>query len=166
MRVAILRSLDRVKTAEGWESVTRGQEATFPFWLAARLQEKGLVEIRENLVTPEDLSKSLMVEKGLSRGVLSKLRESFYYEARDVLNKVKEEGDREPSKLLTIMRIEADFYDLARLRLMKLISMASLGGSPEKVTENMLVEERVLFNALKRHIEGWFNEVVGDGRRD
>ncbi|MCD6428466.1 MAG: hypothetical protein J7L12_02485 [Desulfurococcales archaeon] len=165
VRVAVLRDLGRIRTESGWETFNRGEEAFLPLWLAKDLEKRGFVEIRENPLSEVDLAKYLIVERGLPRGKFQNLRDRFYLEARDLYKRLKsrvQEGRLNAKELLATIKVEADLKDIVSIRMNKIIQVALLGGKLEEFEEQLLLEEKVLFNYTKNLISMWYKEVLGD----
>ena len=83
----------------------------------------------------------------------------FYHEAKELLNKVKSDSIPNIDAAISAVRLESNLRDLIRLRLNKIISMASLGIKVEKFEDNLTIEELVLFNLLTRIISEWLNQL-------
>ena len=163
VRVAVLKDLGRIPTNEGWERLSRGEERELPYWIASALQGRGFVEIREQRLSDVDIGKHLVVEKSMSRGELSKLKENFYFEARELMWKLKEHGGLGTEKLLQVMRLEADFKDIITLRLNKIVNIVLLGAKLEDYDDSLLVEEKILFQHLGDLLSSWVKGVVEGG---
>lgn len=169
VRVAVLRDLGRIRTEGGWETFNRGEEAFLPLWLAKSLEKKGFVEVRETPLSEVELAKYLIVERGLPRGKFQSLRERFYLEARDLYKKLKSrvsEGRVNAKELLATIKVEADLKDIISIRMNKIIQVALLGGKLEEFEEQLLLEEKILFNHTKNLVSTWFKEVLGDVQRE
>ncbi|MCD6084218.1 MAG: DNA replication complex GINS family protein [Desulfurococcales archaeon] len=167
VRVAVLRDLGRVRTEGGWEVFSRGEEAFLPLWLAKELERKGFVEIRETPLTEVDMAKYLIVERSHPRGKFQSLKERFYLEARELYRKLKakiEEKRMSAKDLLASIKVEADLQDIVNIRVSKIIQVALLGGKLEDFEEQLLLEEKVLFNCAKNLVDSWVREVLGDVR--
>ena len=165
VRVAVLRDLGKVRTESGWEVFNRGEEAFLPLWLAKELEKRGYVEIREGHLSEVDLAKYLIVERSLPRGKFQNLKDRFYLEARNLYRRLKseiKEKQLSAKDLLAAIKVEADLKDIISIRMNKIIQVALLGGKLEDFEEQLLLEEKILFNYAKDLFNVWFKEVLGD----
>jgi len=165
VRVAVLKDIGTIRYEEGWESIRRGEEVTIPLWLASILESRGHVEVREQKVTDVEISKYLLIEKGLKGGEFLRLKDNFYVDVMRLLKEIKEikrSGDVSDAIFKTV-RVEADLKDFIRMRLRKIVQIALLGREPETYYQSLLLEERVLLKKLSDIIKLWVKVILGHG---
>jgi len=159
VKAVVLKDLGKVPLDGEVTTITRGQEVELPKWLANFLATLGYVELREQHLTIDEVSRDLMSEKGLGKSSLVKLRDDFYSEAKELLSRVKSGSLSNIDAAINAVRLESNLRDLMRLRLNKIVSIASLGVKVEKFEDNLTIEELVLFNFLTRIISEWLNQL-------
>ncbi len=160
VRTAVLRDLGSIRIGNDWINVRRGEEVSIPLWLADILESRGSVEIKEQKLSDVDISKYLLIERGLKSSEFQKLKPSFYFEIKTLLKRMKERGSEHiETYIMRLARTEADVKDLIRIRMRKLVQIALLSKKPEEYMPLVLIEERILLNELIKDIRGWFEEV-------
>ncbi len=163
VKTAVLRDLGKLKVGDEWISVRRGEEISLPMWLALILETRGSVEFREQRVSDVDISRFLLIEKGLKSSEFQKLKPTFYLDVKTLLNRLKRlDKERIETYLLRYARAEADVKDLIRIRLRKIVQIALLSKNPEEYMPSILLEERVLLTELIKDLRGWLKEVSGN----
>ncbi|MEM2810384.1 MAG: hypothetical protein QW187_01000 [Candidatus Korarchaeum sp.] len=128
--------------------IYKGVETEVPRWLAEILDEEGLCDtVTEN---PEVLSERLYREKVSL--ILSELPQETFYIIREVLKKSPENS-----------LIRRDAIDLVNRRLSKLMDYlkASILLTSRRPPKNLLIEELILYNALKLVISEWLRSFLG-----
>jgi len=163
VKVAALKDLDSIRGDDSWERIRRGEEVDIPLWLALILEPKGYVEIRESKVSDVDVSKYLIIEKSMKGGEFLKLRDTFLIDSLRLLNNLRKsqsEG-KASDEVFKLIRVEADFKDLIRMRLRKITQIALLGKEPEEYYNSLLLEERVLLKKLYDIINSWMKVITG-----
>ncbi len=162
VKVAVLRDLGHVRSEDGWELISRGEEASLPLWLALTLESKGYIELRDQRISDVDISKYLLIEKSLKGSEFLKLKNTFYVETSELLSKLRKLASKEDMRevLLRLVRVEADLKDLIRMRLRKIVQIALLGKEPEDYFQSLLLEERVLLRKLSETIKQWMKVVI------
>ncbi len=157
-KVAVLKDLGDVRTANGWEEFRRGDEANLPYWMALGLMREGYVELRESSVSEADVGRNLLVERSLRGRDFSNVKERFYVEVRELIKKLEEEGT--PQSYLRASKLRSSLVDFVRIRLRKMINAAFLSSKPEEMVERLLPDERPLFLELANEIQEWVKEVT------
>ncbi|MCD6324549.1 MAG: DNA replication complex GINS family protein [Desulfurococcales archaeon] len=163
VRVAVLKSLGKVKVEGRWEAFEKGDEASLPLWLSEELRKLGYVDPREQELTDSDVGKYLMVEKGLKSNEFASLRERFYLEARELLKELREGAPKRSEDVLRAIKLEGNLSDLQRIRTRKIVQIAFLGGKVEEFADKLLPEERALFTLIREMLSEWSAEVLGSG---
>ncbi len=159
VRVAILKDLGKVPVDGDVVAISRGQEVELPRWLARTLSELGVVEFRYGLLTPDDVSKYLISEKSTGRSSLTKLKEDFYHEVRELLGKVKASSVDADSAMAAI-RLESNLRDLIRLRVNKIVNITVLGTRVESFEESLTIEELLLYKLLNDLLSSWLSKLL------
>lgn len=159
VKVAVLRDLGKVPLDGEIVNMVKGQETELPKWLCLVLSKFGYVELRHQQLGVDDVSKYLMSEKGLSKSTLTKLREDFYIQVRELLTRAKS-NIADVDSVMSIVRLESNLRDLTRLRLNKIVGTALIGAKVEKFEENLTLEEIVLFKLLNEMLNQWLNIVL------
>jgi DNA replication factor GINS len=159
VKVAVLKDLGRLLIDNDVMNVSRGQEIELPKWLATVLARLNIVELKYSPLTIDDVSKYLITEKSLSKSAISKLRNDFYIESRELLSRVKS-SSLDADSAITAIRLESNLRDLIRLRLSKILSVATLGIKVEKFEDNLTLEELLLLKLLNELISTWLNLIA------
>ncbi|MEM2376201.1 MAG: hypothetical protein QXZ10_01110, partial [Sulfolobales archaeon] len=58
------------------------------------------------------------------------------------------------------IRLESNLRDLIRLRMNKIVSIATLNARLEKLEENLTIEELLLFKLLNDLLSSWLNQLA------
>lgn len=159
VKVAVLRDLGKVPLDGEVVSMAKGQETELPKWLGLVLSRFGYVELRHQQLNVDDVNKYLMSEKGLSKSTLTKLREDFYIQVRELLTRARS-NIADVDSIIGIVRLESNLRDLIRLRLNKIVGTALIGAKVEKFEENLTLEEVILFKLLNEVLNQWLNMVL------
>ena len=160
VRVAVLKDLGKVHVEGVWETYQRGDEAGIPYWIAAFLEERGDVEIREPKLSETDIGKYLMIERRMRGSSFHTLKERFYLEAKELIKKLKEEGRKNPENIVKAVKVEGNLSDIVRIRLRKILNAAFLSTKIDEISEKLLPEERGLLLELSATIQRWFDGVT------
>ncbi|MEM4520053.1 MAG: hypothetical protein QXD94_06420 [Sulfolobales archaeon] len=159
VKVVVLKDLGKLPINGEVTTVSRGQEIDLPRWLANALSELGATEIKYHPTTPDDVGKYLISEKSMGKSSLAKLREDFYRDVKDLLSRVKSSSIDADSAIAAI-RLESNLRDLIRLRMNKIVSIATLNARLEKLEENLTIEELLLFKLLNDLLSSWLNQLA------
>lgn len=159
VKVAVLKDLGRAPVDGDFINLSRGQEVDLPRWLGEVLLRLNYVELRQQVLSIDDVSKYLMSEKGLSKSSLTKLREDFYYQIKELLSKSRSSLISVDSAI-GVIRLESNIRDLIRLRVNKIVSIALLGAKVDKFEDNLTSEELLLFRLLNELINSWVNNLI------
>ncbi|MCC6022616.1 MAG: hypothetical protein LM560_05835 [Desulfurococcaceae archaeon] len=164
VKVAVLKDLGRLIIDNEVMNVSRGQEVELPKWLATVLAKLNIVEFKYGPLTIDDVSKYLVTEKSLSKSAISKLRDDFYIESRELLSRVKSSSLDADSAIIAI-RLESNLRDLIKLRLNKILNIATLSVKVEKFEDNLTLEEQLLLKLLNELISTWLNLITVEAVR-
>ncbi len=163
VKVAVLKDLGRFTWSEGSEILSKGSEASLPYWLAKVLSEGKYVDIREPTTTYQDVAKALVTEKSLKESEFSQLRSKFFVEVKDLFKLLKKESISNPDTAITLVKLESVSDDLIQLRLRKLLRLVLLSrNNIDDYLDKVLPEERVLLMILHTLVSTWRKEVLSD----
>lgn len=128
--------------------IYKGVETEVPRWLADILEEEGVCDILTE--DPEVLSEKLYKEKVSL--VFSELPQGAFCMVREVLRNSPENS-----------LIRRDAIDLVNRRLGKLMDYlkASILLTSKRPPKNLLIEELILYNALRLVISEWLRSFLG-----
>lgn len=128
--------------------VYKGVETEVPRWLAEVLEEEGLCEVPAE--KSDVLSEKLYKEKVSL--ILSELPQETFHMIREVLRKSPENS-----------LIRRDAIELVNRRLSKLMDhlKASILLTSKRPPKNLLIEELILYNALRLVISEWLRSFLG-----
>jgi len=145
VRIVAKRDLDLERLGM---RIFKDVETEVPRWLAEILEEEGVCEVLRE--SPEVISEKLYREKVSI--LFAELPQGMFQLIRDVIR-----GSPEDSL------IRRDATELVNRRLGKLMDYlkASILLTSKKPPKNLLIEELILYNALKSIIEEWMRSFVG-----
>jgi len=145
VRIVAKRDLDLERLGM---RIFKDVETEVPRWLAEILEEEGVCEVLRE--SPEVISEKLYREKVSI--LFAELPQGMFQLIRDVIR-----GSPEDSL------IRRDATELVNRRLGKLMDYlkASILLTSKKPPKNLLIEELILYNALKLIIEEWMRSFVG-----
>ncbi len=158
VKAVVLKDLGRIPVDGDVVTVSRGQEVELPRWLAKALSDLGVVEFRHTPTTPDDVSKYLISEKSMGKSSMTKLREDFYHEIRELLSTVKA-SSVDADTAMAAIRLESNLRDLIRLRINKIVSVTTLSAKLERFEENLTIEELLLYRLLNDLLSSWLNQL-------
>ncbi|MEO3992997.1 MAG: hypothetical protein QN229_01635 [Desulfurococcaceae archaeon TW002] len=157
VKVAVFRDLGKLTVGSSTELLSRGVEASIPFWLAELLSKDGSVEIKENMLEPREVAMALISERGSDEKDFAKLKSRFYLEIRKLIRKTREASTKEPEAAVSLLKLESNLDDLIQYRLRKITKIAVLSteGEIDEYLDKVLIEEGTLLKILKSIISGW-----------
>ncbi|MEM0361572.1 MAG: hypothetical protein QXH57_04405 [Sulfolobales archaeon] len=158
VKAVVLKDLGKVPIDGDVVTVSKGQEVELPRWLARTLSELGVVEFREPPITSDDIGKYLISEKSMGKTSLTKLREDFYHEVKELLSRIKTSSIDADSAIAAI-RLESNIRDLIRLRINKIVNVTVLHARLERFEENLTLEELLLHRLLNDLLTSWLNQL-------
>lgn len=165
VKVAVLKDLGRVPVDGEITNIAKGQETELPRWLGEVLSKLNYVELRHQQLSIDDVSRHLVGERRLSKSSLTKLRDDFYSQARELLAMAKS-SLTDVDSAIGIVRLESNLRDLIRLRVSKIVGTALIGAKVEKFEDNLTLEEAVLFKLLSEMISLWANGILRGARNE
>jgi len=138
-----------------------GNEYSTKFWIAKQLVKAGIVRFPEEEMI--DIAKLLRIqwtERIQSVSQVSSLPETFYPKLRYFLSEVKASSRNSMEKMREYERVKWLSQDIATCRLKKIISLASASDSADQILRNLTVEERTLYENLRRIISEWKSKIL------
>ncbi|ABP96184.1 protein of unknown function DUF1288 [Metallosphaera sedula] len=145
----------------GMEEVklAKGSQSELPSWLIEVLEPEGYVS--QIPVTIEEISKYLYQEKQNATvpGSLVQIPWDFYMRARYTLKKLS--GSSSPSDLENYRRLSYMVNELQRLRIRKIVQLASLNVFDQTLINKMTPEENLVFQDLRLSLT-----LIGEGDGD
>ncbi|MCD6088239.1 DNA replication complex GINS family protein [Candidatus Bathyarchaeota archaeon] len=161
-RVIALRSSPKIELA-GFTvgPFEEGNEYEVRRWVAERLEEEGIVRLRED----EELSSSTLYpilhrERIQPLSSLSSLPEDFYPRLRRILESLKKASRLSPDKMREYEYVENLSKDIVSCRLKKIVSLASTLSQRSQLVRNLTPEETALYNELTRIINEWRSRIL------
>lgn len=133
-----------------------GNEYSLKFWIARQLEKAGVVRFAEEDML--DIAKLLRIqwtERIQSVSQVSSLPETFYPRLRYLLAELKTSSRNSMEKMREYERAKWLSQDIVTCRLKKIISLASTSESIDQLLRNLSVEERILYEDLRRIISEW-----------
>jgi len=143
---------------------SKGERYSLPLWVALELARKGVVK----LVEPPELSTEELIrvhsrETRLSKGLAAELPGDFYPRLRRLLARVRDDAQRDPSRLAELGRLQHMARDIVDVRLKKIVSLASSVARSPLTRKYLTPEEELLFDVIGDLADAWREKVVGIG---
>jgi len=138
-----------------------GKEYEVRLWIAAELKKAGIARIRmEDPLTLMMLNKIHWKERVQTSQKLTSLPENFYPKLRRFLQDLSDDAIKKPEK-----RSDADkainlSKDIIRMRLKKIISLASSGDKTSEIRQGLTKEEADVYGSLHKIISEWHDEIL------
>ncbi|QKQ99588.1 DNA replication complex GINS family protein [Metallosphaera tengchongensis] len=129
----------------------KGSQAEIPIWLTEILEQEGYVS--PSPISIEEISKYLYQEKQNSTvpGSLVQLPWDFYMRAKATLSELtKGKSIQEVERL---NKISYMINEVVRIRLRKIIQLASLNVGDQTILSKLTPEENLIFLELKKNLE-------------
>jgi len=147
---------DPILQRYGLKGLKRGDSVEMPRWIAEILEDEGIVRGLEEGFEVE-MFRVLNREKLQGPHQISSVRPDLYLRLRRYLLSLKRRG---PSDAHNRFRIYAQ--DLVRLRLNKVITLATSSAPVDQAIPNMTPEEIALYKEIHRVVESWKRLMLGD----
>lgn len=130
--------------------LTKGNQQELPIWLIDILESEGYVT--QNTVSREEISKYLYQEKQnlTVPASLVQIPWDFYNRTRNTLVKLSSSID--PRDIENVKRISYMVNEITRIRLRKIVQLASLNISDQNLINRMTPEENLVFQDLRRSL--------------
>ena len=139
-----------------------GKEYEVRFWVAAELKKAGIAHMR--MKEPLDLmvlNKIHWKERVQASQRLTSLPEEFYPKLRRYLEELNTEAIKKPEKRSDFKKAKNLSDDITRMRLKKLVSLASSGRDQTgQILRNLTTEEKHVYDCLHKIISEWKTEIL------
>ena len=139
-----------------------GKEYEVRYWIATELKKAGIVHIR--IEEPLDLmilNKIHWKERVQASQRVTSLPEDFYPKLRRYLEELNEEAIKKPEKRSDSEKAKNLSVDIIRMRLKKIVSLASSGSDrTSQIRHGLTKEEEYVHNCLHKIISKWQNEIL------
>lgn len=155
-RVEVLDDITAIDLGMEEIKLVKGNQSELPSWLIEVLETEGYVS--QIPLTIEEISKYLYQEKQNATvpGSLVQIPWDFYIRAKYTLRKLS--GSSSPSELENYRRLSYMVSELQRLRMRKIVQLASLNVSDQILINRMTPEENLVFQDLRRSLT-----IIGEG---
>lgn len=138
-----------------------GNEYSIKFWMAKQLEKAGVVRfLEEEMLDVAKLFRIQWTERIQSVGQVSSLSETFYPKLRYLLSELKVSSRSNMEKMREYERVKRLSQDIITCRLKKIVSLASASDRVSQILKNLTVEERRLYEDLRRIISGWKGKIL------
>ena len=135
-----------------------------PRWVAEVFTKLGLCEAQEESFASE-VFKAVNREKMAGDNQLANLRSDFYLKIRRHLAYSRELAEIRPSSVADLDRTKTLIYDLIKLRLRKILLIASSLSPPPDIKDKLTPEEYQIFDSIYHLLQSWRSEIMeGHGK--
>jgi hypothetical protein len=151
---------------------TEGKEYEVRFWIAKELNKAGIARIRmEDPIDLMGLNKIHWKERMQTSQKVMSLPEDFYPKLRRFLEDLGKQAIKSLEKRNDYEKANNLAEDITRMRLKKIVSLASSGRVDETgpILRNLTDEEKFVYNCLHRVLKDWKEEILkpqGDNKHD
>jgi len=133
-----------------------GNEYSIKFWIAKQLEKAGVMRFpEEEMLDVTRLIRIQYHERIQSVSQVSSLPEMFYPKLRYLLGELKVSSRNSVEKMREHEKVKWLSQDIITCRLKKIVSLASASDHIDQVLRNLTVEERKLYEDLRRIINEW-----------
>jgi hypothetical protein len=141
---------------------TEGKEYEVKFWVATELKNAGIVHIRmEEPLDLTMLNKIHWKERVQTSQRLTSLPEEFYPKLRRCLEELNEEAIKKPEKRIDYDKAKNLSDDITRMRLKKIVALASSGRDQAgQILRSLTKEEKYVYDCLQKIISEWKTEIL------
>ena len=137
-----------------------GKEYEVKFWIAQELKKAGIARFREEeLLDLVKLNKIHWKERVQASQQVASLPEDFYPRLRRYLADLKSEAIKKPEKMKDYEKARSLFRDILRLRLKKIVSLASSPAQTNQILGSLTKEEYTLYKSLYEIVSEWRTEI-------
>ena len=139
-----------------------GKEYEVKFWVATELKKAGIARIRMD--EPLDLmmlNKIHWKERGQASQKLTSLPEEFYPKLRRYLEELNGETIKKPEKRADYDKAKNLSDDITRMRLKKIVALASSGRDQTgQILHGLTKEEKYVYECLHKILSEWKTEIL------
>ena len=144
-----------------------GKEYEVRLWIATELKKAGIARIRmEEPLTLMMLNKIHWKERVQASQKVTSLPENFYPKLRRFLQDLNEEAIKKPEKRCDFDKAINLSKDIIRMRLKKIISLASSGDKTSEIRHGLTKEEDEVYTNLHKIISEWHEEILKNQGED
>lgn len=145
-----------------------GKEYEIKYWIAKELKKIGIARIRmEDPLDLMILNKIHWKERVQASQKLTSLPEEFYPKLRRYLKELSEKAIKNPEHRSDYEKAKNLSDDITRMRLKKIVSLASSGRDQTgQILRSLTKEEKYVYNCLHKIISEWKNEILKLQRGD
>ncbi len=138
-----------------------GKEYEVRFWIAQELKRAGIARFREEeMLDLVKLNKIHWKERVQASQQVASLPEDFYPRLRRYLDELKSGAIKKPEKMRDYEKARRLSRDIIRLRLKKIVSLASSPAQTNQILRTMTKEERDVYEHLYRIISEWRAKIL------
>jgi hypothetical protein len=139
-----------------------GKEYEVKYWVAKELKKAGIVHIRmEEPIDLTMLNKIQWKERVQSSQKVTSLPDDFYPKLRRFLEELNETAIKKPETRPDYDKAKNNSADIVRMRLKKIIALASSGrNQTSQILHGLTKEEAYLYDCLHKIISEWQNEIL------
>ena len=155
VKVKMKSSLENIDVGDfRIDSLSEGEAAELPRWVAEELARSGLAEIPEEPFETE-MVKALSREKMMGPLQLPALPQDFYIRMKRRLGYLKEAAAAGKVRKEDYEKLKAGSYDLIGLRLSKLLSLSSSSTPASVLADKLTPEESAFFSLSQSVTKDW-----------
>lgn len=157
IKVTVLRSYGATLPVLD-SSLQKGSQTLLPRIIAETLEDHGIVETVENIVSQQDLAKAKFSHMQ-QRGSIPKVDEFFYTKVKKSVEKLMSKARLEGDIVLlrNVEKMRGDFLDILNIRITSIFRAFQLRGV-DILEKNCSIEEKVLINSVKSVYDNWVRE--------
>jgi hypothetical protein len=139
-----------------------GKEYEVKFWIASELKKAGVAHIRmDDPLNLMMLNKIHWKERVQTSQRLTSLPEEFYPKLRRFLKELNEEAIKKPEKRVDYDKAKNISDDITRMRLKKIVALASSGRDQTgEILRTLTKEEKYVYDCLHKIISKWKTEIL------
>ena len=139
-----------------------GKEYEVRYWVATELKKAGVARIRmEEPLDLMTLNKIHWKERVQASQKVTSLPEDFYPKLRRFLEELNEAAIKKPEKRGDFGKAKNNAADIIRMRLKKIVSLASSGrDQTSQIRHGLTKEEEYVYDCLHKIISEWQNEIL------
>ena len=139
-----------------------GKEYEVRFWIATELKKAGIARIRMD--EPLDLmmlNKIQWKERVQASQRVTSIPKEFYPKLRRFLEELHEKAIKKPEKRSDSEKAKNLSADIIRMRLKKIVSLASSGRDQTgQILQSLTKEEKSMYDCLHKIIDEWQTEIL------
>jgi hypothetical protein len=139
-----------------------GKEYEVKFWVATELKKAGVARIRmDEPLELMMLNKIHWKERVQASQKVTSLPEEFYPKLRRYLEELNDEAIKKPEKRVDYDKAKNLSDDITRMRLKKIVALASSGRDQTgQILRSLTKEEKYVYDCLHKIISEWKNEIL------